>query len=49
MVGIGSTGPGHVKAAGPVEVVEATSNLGESSRTAYHQAETWMIEHEAAD
>ena len=39
---------GHVEA-GPVEVVEATPNLGESSRTAYHQAETWVIGHNAAE
>lgn len=38
---------GHVKAAGPVEVIEATPNLGESSHTAFHQAETWVIEHKA--
>ncbi|MGH3667290.1 MAG: STAS domain-containing protein, partial [Acidimicrobiia bacterium] len=36
---------GHVRPAGPVEVVEATPNLGESSLAAYHQAETWVIEH----
>ena len=36
---------GHVKAAGPVQVIEATPNLGEASRTAYHQVETWVIEH----
>ena len=37
---------GHVKAAGPAEVVEAhTADLGESSLAAYHQAETWVIEH----
>ncbi len=36
---------GHVHAAGPVEMVEATPNLGESSLAAYHQAETWVIEH----
>jgi len=34
----------HVEATGPVEVVEATPNLGESSLTAYHQAQTWVIE-----
>jgi hypothetical protein len=28
-----------------VEIVEATPNLGESSLAAYHQAETWVIEH----
>ena len=36
---------GHVHAAGPVEMVEATPNLGESSLAAYHQAGTWVIEH----
>ncbi len=36
---------GHVHATGPVEMVEATPNLGESSLSAYHQAETWVIEH----
>jgi sulfate permease, SulP family len=36
---------GHVHATGPVEMVEATPNLGESSLAAYHQAETWVIEH----
>jgi len=36
---------GHVHATGPVEMVEATPTLGESSLSAYHQAETWVIEH----
>ncbi len=36
---------GHVHATGPVEMVEATPNLGESSLAAYHLAETWVIEH----
>jgi len=36
---------GHVHATGPVEMVEATPNLGDSSLSAYHQAETWVIEH----
>ncbi len=38
------TRAGHVEATGPVEMVEATPNLGESSLTAYNQAETWVIE-----
>ena len=38
------TRAGHLEATGPVEVVEATPHLGESSLTAYHQAETWVIE-----
>jgi sulfate permease, SulP family len=36
---------GHVHATGPVQMVEATPNLGESSLAAYHQAQTWVIEH----
>jgi len=40
---------GHVRATGPVEVVQATPNLGESSLRAYRQAETWIIEHNAAE
>jgi sulfate permease, SulP family len=40
---------GHVEASGPVEMVEATPHLGESSLAAYHQAETWVIEHRAID
>ena len=43
------TRAGHLQASGPVEMVEATPNLGESSLAAYHQAETWMIEHRQAD
>ena len=43
------TRAGHVEASGPVEVIEATPNLGESSLAAYHQAETWMIEHRSSD
>jgi sulfate permease, SulP family len=40
---------GNVRATGPVEVVQATANLGESSLRAYRQAETWIIEHNAAE
>jgi sulfate permease, SulP family len=36
---------GHVDATGPVEMVEATPNLGEASLAAYHLAQTWVIEH----
>jgi len=43
------TRAGHLEASGPVEVIEATPNLGESSLAAYHQAETWMIEHRPSD
>jgi SulP family sulfate permease len=39
------TRAGHVDATGPVTVIEATPILGESSLAAYHQAETWIIEH----
>jgi hypothetical protein len=40
---------GHLEASGPVAMVEATPNLGESSLAAYHQAETSMIENGSAD
>jgi SulP family sulfate permease len=40
---------GHVETGGPVGVVEATSQLGESTRTAYQDAEAWLIGHRAAD
>jgi len=43
------TRAGHLEASGPVEMIEATPNLGESSLAAYHQAETWIIEHKPAD
>ena len=34
------TRAGHLEASGPIEIIEATPNLGESSLAAYHQAET---------
>ncbi|MDP9144563.1 MAG: SulP family inorganic anion transporter [Actinomycetota bacterium] len=40
---------GHVQAHGPVQLVEATPVVGESSLAAYHQAETWLIGHRATD
>lgn len=40
---------GHVEVGGPVGMVEATPNLGESSLAAYREAETWLIEHQATD
>ena len=43
------TRAGHVEASGPIEMIEATPNLGESSLAAYQQAETWIIEHKPAD
>jgi sulfate permease, SulP family len=43
------THAGHVATTGPVEMVAATTNLGESSLAAYEQAETWLVEHRATD
>jgi SulP family sulfate permease len=40
---------GHVETGGSVGIVEATAQLGESTRTAYQDAETWLIEHRATD
>lgn len=40
---------GHVQAHGPVQLVEATPVVGESSLAAFHEAETWLIGHQATD
>lgn len=39
---------GHVETGGPVGLVEATPQLGESTRTAYRDAEAWLIGEGAA-
>jgi len=40
---------GHLPDGGPLEIVEATPLLGESSLAAYHRARAWMSGHRAAD
>lgn len=40
---------GHLPEGGPIEIVEATPLLGESSLAAYHRAEAWMGGHRATD
>jgi SulP family sulfate permease len=43
-------GAGALDAAAPIRVFEATSELGASSRRAYEEAETWLVDHgEARD
>jgi SulP family sulfate permease len=40
---------GHIRSDGPLEIVEATPLLGESSLAAYHRAEAWLSGHRAVD
>jgi SulP family sulfate permease len=40
---------GHVETGGPVGIIEATPQLGESSRVAYKSAEAWLLGHHASD
>ncbi len=40
---------GHIHRGGPLEVVEATPLLGESSLAAFRRAEAWLSGHRAAD
>ena len=40
---------GHLPEGGPLEIVEATPLVGESSLAAYHRAQAWMGGHRAAD
>lgn len=40
---------GHVETGGPVGIVEATPQLGASTRTAYAEADAWLIGHRTAD
>jgi SulP family sulfate permease len=40
---------GHLSTQGPIQMVEATPHLGESTLTALHDAEAWIVEHHAID
>ncbi|HEY6628912.1 MAG TPA: SulP family inorganic anion transporter [Acidimicrobiia bacterium] len=40
---------GHVSAQGPIQLYEATPNIGESTLAALQDAEAWIVEHRSAD
>ncbi len=40
---------GHLSAQGPIQLYEATPNIGESTLAALHDAEAWMVEQRSAD
>jgi SulP family sulfate permease len=40
---------GHISTHGPIQMIEATPQLGESTLAALHEAETWIMEHRAGD
>ena len=40
---------GHLTTQGPMQMVEATPHLGESTLAALRDAEAWIVEHRAAD
>jgi SulP family sulfate permease len=40
---------GHLSAQGPMQMIEATPRLGESTLAALHDAEAWIVEHRSSD
>ena len=40
---------GHVNTEGPIRMIEATPQIGESTRAAIGEAEAWLIDHRTAD
>ena len=40
---------GHLPPQGPIQMVEATPHLGESTLTALHDAQAWIVGHQATD